>query len=87
MLSRYSIIRLINTNSIGNIIRNSYKSSISLDNLYPKTQLNPLEKPSLNFELTDQKFSGFIPISKYLYFINPNKSKNCTNFDNTFQSR
>jgi hypothetical protein len=67
MLSQFSMIKLLNNKSILNLIRNGYKSSISLDNLYPKTQLNSLEKSSLKLESSDEKFSGYIPISKYQF--------------------
>ena len=44
--------------------QSGYKSSISLDKLFPKSNLDHLAKPGLSFaDQADQKsFSGYIPI-------------------------
>jgi protein subunit release factor B len=52
------------TNSMMVAIRNSYKSSISLEKLYPKSSLDILEKPEIKINNNDEEFSGFIPIEK-----------------------
>lgn len=44
----------------------SYKSSISLDKLYPKSNLNHLAKPDLSGLVNnEEKFTGYIPIGMY----------------------
>lgn len=50
---------LVNRAFIQNV---GYKSSISLDKLYPKSNHDPLAKPDLAFLDNKEKFSGFIPI-------------------------
>ena len=55
------------TNKFLYTIRNGYKSSISLDKLYPKTNLDILAKPDVKFlsnSNNDEAFSGYIPMDK-----------------------
>lgn len=55
---------LINSaKSIQIVLQNGYKSSISLDKLYPKSNLNHIGKPDLSGIVGNQeKFTGYIPI-------------------------
>ena len=52
------------TNNILINVRNGYKSSISLEKLYPKTSLDILAKPELKLKNSEEEFSGFIPMDK-----------------------
>lgn len=45
------------------VLRNGYKSSISLDNLYPKSDLDTLSKPVI--EQHTAEFNGYIPIGNH----------------------
>ena len=47
--------------SLIHITQSGYKSSISLDKLYPKSDFNLLAKPNLNLD-SNESFSGYIPI-------------------------
>ncbi|CAF0788564.1 unnamed protein product [Brachionus calyciflorus] len=51
--------------SVTTIVQNGYKSSISLDKLYPKSNHDILAKPNLNLE-SNENFTGFIPIDKLI---------------------
>lgn len=55
--------RLLNANVI-QISRNGYKSSISLDKLYPKSKHDYLTQAEINSADNLEKFNGFIPIGK-----------------------
>lgn len=45
------------------VLRNGYKSSISLDKLYPKSDLDTLSKPVIEQQTTE--FNGYIPIGNH----------------------
>jgi hypothetical protein len=61
MLLVSNISKLISNQVLLNL-RNGYKSSISLDKLYPKSSnaLNSLASPELKVD--SETFSGYIPI-------------------------
>ena len=54
---------LLNANVI-QIARHGYKSSISLDKLYPKSKHDYLSQAEINPADSLEKFNGFIPIGK-----------------------
>ena len=56
--------------SVTTIVQNGYKSSISLDKLYPKSNQDILAKPNLKLDSTEN-FSGYIPIGnlkKHIFY-------------------
>lgn len=55
--------RLLNANVI-QMSRNGYKSSISLEKLYPKSKHDYLTQAEINSTDNLEKFNGFIPIGK-----------------------
>lgn len=63
MFTFLSVGKLL-TNSMLVAVRNSYKSSISLEKLYPKSSLDILAKSDIKLNNNDEEFSGFIPMDK-----------------------
>lgn len=71
MLSILSRLSTLNRTLV-QISQNGYKSSISLDKLYPKSNLDTLAKPDIQLE-SKESFSGYIPMGfllKKIKFIN-----------------
>ena len=81
MFSQFSIAKLISNKSLVNLVKSySYKSSISLENLYPKSDLTKaIENPKLNFNKNAEEFSGYIPIGNRGFVFKKNENKNFKN--------
>ena len=63
MLSFVSLSKVV-TNTVLYTLRNSYKSSICLEKLYPKSNLDVLAKPDIKLDSDDETFTGYIPMDK-----------------------